>query len=62
VFTTLTTGITPDGKPLSRIPVQGGTQGRFANCLSTGFMPRGGRHWDDDELNILYEWLLQYKK
>src|SRR5262249_13945247 len=61
VLRTLETGITPDGQSLSRIPVEGGSQGRLANFLSTGFMPRGGRRWTQEELDVLYQWLAHYK-
>lgn len=62
VLNTLETGITPDGRTLFRIPVAGGSKGRLASYLRSGFMPRGGRRWVQEELDLLYEWLAIYKK
>ncbi len=61
VLNTLVTGITPDGVTLDPIPVAGGSQGRLAEFLRSGRMPRGGRQWTKDELAVLYQWLALFK-
>lgn len=61
VLATLETGIAPDGTMLNLVPVDMGRNGELANYLVNGIMPIGGQHWADDQIAILFDWLITYE-
>jgi hypothetical protein len=62
VYTSLVTGVNPDGNVIfDPPPVTGGRSGTLGVNLHEGFMPLGGQRWGETELAILDEWLITFE-
>jgi|SRR6516225_1454440 hypothetical protein len=62
VYTTLVTGVDPDGNVIfDPPPVDGGRSGTLGIFLHEGYMPLGGQRWGEKELALLDEWLITFE-